>query len=491
MLSKEEKGELLFNRQYIVAPKRLSLFDGWKETLFEHFFIYSHPNLEVTVANNGTLLLIGFLFDSKTPKAGNQDIVNELSQATSVQELAKRLSCYAGRFAILFHEANDIKIIHDATGQREVYYTRRNDEWWLSAQPSLLGKFIPLAPASDEKGFYQAPEFKKRKETIRHTTPYEGVYKLQVNHYLSICSGEVKRYFPNKEIEPVPLATAAVQAASMLRGFMEAAAHRYPLLIAVTGGWDSRLMLAASLPYNPKNTYFIIQHTSLRDTHQDIQTPRQLLGQLGIPFHAHRYSPTLGDEVKKQMRENVPLANENQFSAFYHVFFKQYKTNLNITCVSEFARNYYHYQVDSKKVDGKVLARLNAFGGIAYVEDLYQKWINDSKSIFDKYGYNILDMFYWEEKMGNWLANGRSAMGTVIEDFSLVNCHQLMELFLSVDEKNRDRYFPVLHKKIIEQLDETALSVYPNNSWKYRIIRTLNVIGVYTLYKRLHFRYFR
>jgi len=485
MMTVEEKKELLFNRQFIISSSELNAFEGWNTFRIGNLFLYSHPNLEVTFSrkNEKSVVLLGYIFDSENPTHSNQQVLDRLGENETFEAVLEGSDKYAGRFLIIYHDLIDFKLFHDAAGQREVFYLKE-DNIWLASQPSLLSEYVELQKCVEGAEFYSSEKFKQRKERILNTTPYLGVKHLPVNHYLDLHTGESTRYFPKEQITKQPLEEAVKLSSKYIKGFLEAASHRYTLMVAVTGGWDSRMMLAASL-HLPDCHYFIFKHKHLKDSDQDIKTPKKLLKILGVDYNVIEYDPKLEDDVKALMTKNVELSNPVLYPAFYNEFYKKYKEKLNVTCVSEAARNYFHYQVNGSDVSGATLARLNKFEGFDFVKEQYQKWVDDNSVTFKENGYHILDMFYWEEKMGNWLANGRSAMGSVIEDFSPFNCRELMVIFLSVDEKYRDRYYPVLHKEIIKQLSENVLKIPVNQSLKYIVIKWLVIFRIYPIYKRL------
>ncbi len=470
MMTEEEKNELLFNRQFIISSSELNVFKGWNSNLIGNLFIYSHPNLEVTVTrkNKKSIALLGYIFDSENSTYSNQQVLDVLGENETFEAVLEGSDKYAGRFLIIYHDLSDFKLFHDAAGQREVFYMK-DDNIWLASQPTLLSEYVELKKGVEGAEFYNSEKFKLRKERILDTTQYLGLKHLPVNHYLDLHTGEPTRYFPKKRVTKLPLEEAVKLSSKYIKGFLEAVSHRSKLMIAVTGGWDSRMMLAAAL-HIPDSHYFIFKHKHLKDTDQDIKTPKKLLELLEVDFNVIEYDPELESDVKALMTKNVELSNPVLYPAFYNEFFKKYKDRLNVTCVSEAARNYFHYQANQSD---------------DFVKKQYQKWVDDNAVSFKENGYHILDMFYWEEKMGNWLANGRSAMGSVIEDFSPFNCRELMTIFLSVDEKYRDRYNPILHRKIIEKLSKDVLAVPINGSLKYSIIKWLVIFKIYPIYKRV------
>ncbi|WP_422359479.1 hypothetical protein [Reichenbachiella sp.] len=481
--------ELIYNRQYLLCDEPVSFLEGWNQKpVGDSLTLYVHPNLDLhqVGAADRKLTLVGDLFDPHHPKKSNQEILQSLANESSFNDVLTATFDLAGKFILIYQDSRDLKLFHDAVGLREVFYWKGKPNTPCASQPTLFAQYKKIQPTTDSlaSAFYSSSAFYERKERISETTQYEGLWHLQPNYYLDLRCGKASRYFPNEPLKNIGLEVAVDQSILYLKGIFESMAYRYRLMIAVTAGMDSRIMLALSTHLTQEAFYFILKSDRLKKDSLDITTPQRLLDKMGLPFHILKQGEQVSETVRDTLLQNVELMLHRHFNFWYNVFYQK-KGYLNITSVSEFARNYYHYEADPKNLSGDDLANLNKFKGDIFVSGVYNKWLAESRKSFDEKGYNALDMFYWEEKMGNWLANGRSSMGSVIEDFSPFNCRNLMINFLAVDEKHRGRYNSIFHKKIIEKLCPEALQEPINGSHKYQVINALIKLGIYPLYKRL------
>ncbi|MDW3210009.1 MAG: hypothetical protein R8N23_09085 [Reichenbachiella sp.] len=481
--------ELHFNRQYLLCDEPVSILMGWNQKVVGHSLtLYVHPNLDLNqvIMEDRKLTLVGDFFDPHHPNKSNKEILQGLSNETSFDEVLKATFELAGKFVLIYDDSDDFKLFHDAVGLREVFYWKGQPNTPCASQPTLFDQYKKLEPTSDVLGsaFYSSPLFAERKERISNTTQYEGLEHLQPNHYLDLRSGRAVRYFPNEPLDKVEIEAAVNKSAFYLRGFFKAMVRRYPLMIAVTAGMDSRIMLAASREVSQDVFYFIFQSEDMESNDLDISTPTRLMEKLGLPFHVISDGREASKEEKEIMLKNVELMYARHSEFRYETLVNR-SNHLNITSVSEFSRNYYHYEADPKNLSGNKLATLSKFKSNPFVSKVYAQWLAESREFFDQNGYNTLDMFYWEEKMGNWLANGRSSLGNVIEDFSPFNCRNLMINFLAVDEKYRGRFNSTFHRKLIEKLCPEALQEPINGSRKYQIINALVKLGIYPIYKKI------
>ena len=81
--------------------------------------------------------------------------------------------------------------------------------------------------------------------------------------------------------------------------------------------------------------------------------------------------------------------------------------------------------------------------------------IQENKKKLLQKGYNALDFFYWEEKMSNWAAKGKSETRVLdVEMISPFNSRGLLKLFLSTSRNSRESTNSKLHHKIIEHLSD-------------------------------------
>jgi hypothetical protein len=120
------------------------------------------------------------------------------------------------------------------------------------------------------------------------------------------------------------------------------------------------------------------------------------------------------------------------------------------------------------------------------VESQLDKWINENSELFKESKLNIYDMFYWEQRMGNWGAQFPAELDISIEQFSPFNNRLLITTMLSVDEKFR--VFPkyTLYYQIIRKLwEETLQQPIGVESFKNKIKHHIKHIVIHFFAKRL------
>ena len=172
--------------------------------------------------------------------------------------------------------------------------------------------------------------------------------------------------------------------------------------------------------------------------------------------------------------------------SIHNVYYKKdLGSRLNILGIGEIGRTY--FGAAPKKTDGYKLARLLLYKNSQFAVNQCQKWYDDTKTIADKCGVNILTLLYWEQKIGNWGAVGNSESDIVIEEFDPFASHYLLEAWLGTPEKYVKYESNMLFKEIIEKMWPNLLN-YPINPvyGRSEVFRsTLKKIGVHSIVKKV------
>jgi len=385
-------------------------------------------------------------------------------------------------------------MFHDPCGQRQVYYHNNNKDTTLcGSDPSIMNHFVELEKDTSFSisEFVKSATFEEKENAwIGSGTIFQGVEHLMPNHYLNLSDMKSVRFWPNKPIGHLDLEKGAELAAEMLKGSLLAISNRNKLTLAVTAGWDSRILLAASKEAKDNSIYFVSVTGLEGENFHDLVIPKRLFKKLGLPFYAQKCDVELDPEFKKNLENNVAMArinlNKAKFIYKYHLDFDgMISVNGN---VSEIARTCIR-PLFPMKTTGENIAELGYFryGGLSYVTTHLDKWIDDINELCKKNNLNIYDMLYWEQRMGNWGAQYPSEQDISIEQFSPFNNRLLLTTLLSVDEKYRKDPNYILHYKVIEKLwPETLLE--PIGKTGFRRTVKLKIKHVISIFVNLLFR---
>ena len=118
---------------------------------------------------------------------------------------------------------------------------------------------------------------------------------------------------------------------------------------------------------------------------------------------------------------------------------------------AETTRCYFHPHREPRKINAETLAYVAHMTGNRYAIGQFDFWLEDAR-VVEEFSYNTLDIFHWEQKMGNWQAMSQLEWDIAQEVFTPFNCRELLTLLLSVDQEFRKPPDHTLHMRIIETL---------------------------------------
>ena len=467
-----------FRKQFLLT-KQTSFDFAWNKLIFQEFTLFCHPELELTVSKSDEkeLFMLGSMYDWETPEQTNQQLLDTLVRTSLFENFLAGLSKYSGQYIILYSDKNNIFLLNDACAQHEIYYDTSFTTF--GSQPKLIGEVIEMIPhnSQDAKDFYSSRAFLSRKLFVGDSTHVGNIKHLLPNHYIDIKNKAVVRYFPSVPTSQLSSKEVAPKACQMLKGYIKAVAKREKIAMAVTGGYDSRVLFLASLDEDCK--YFVSQHKNMDAKHYDITVPQRLTKMHGKEFEVIPDAETFED-VSDSI--DFPRALPKAGKCFEnHIYL-----NGNI---SELARNYNGFGF-GKKVTAEDLSFISGYYNFSFVVGLYRQWLENA-DLFRTNGYDTLHMYYWEAKnLGVYAAKEKTMMRAIgREVFSPFGSRDLLVLLLSTPQKDRDYCFNKLYNMIMLELSPDALKVPINPCLKKNMIRLMKRLRIYNMYRYLGLKY--
>lgn len=408
------------------------------------------------------LTLLGFMLDWIRPIASNFNILRSLAAvSSSFEKCVEETFELGGRWILVYQDEQEVGIFHDAGGLRQVCYTTgaAGEAVWCASQPDLLAEAAALTVDSDAIDFIDAmeqrdPEYWWPGDRL----PFKNAKVLLPNHSLSLNNGRCRRFWPFADYQLRPMDEVCRRACDKLTGIIRSAANRYDLAVGLSAGWDSRLMLAASRGIKDQLTIYTAQTPQRGDQHRDIAVPRKLTRRLGLNhviivhpehasaefsrlFNAHTWQPHLGFAAGVQ-------AEFDQF---------RYSKMAVIGNVSEIAKlPYRNRQIQKNARHEQVLASLVGMDGLDFASEAIGDWLSD---VDGSSGYQTLDLFYWEQRIGRWLAANLVEFDFGWKDiFIPFNVRSLICDLLACKERYRQPSEPALYVQMMKSLWPAVLS---------------------------------
>ena len=463
---------LLYRNQFILGPSFIDGFESWKRVKFKDSIrLTVHPGLNICQATHQdrSMLLLGFMLDPENPQADDSEIIGNLLRSCSTfDDVVECTGKFGGRWILIVDDGRAIKLFNDATGLRQVFFTDPNHikDTWCASQAGLIAKILNLEMDEAAVNFIEWCRAKSRDyRWPGNSTPYKEIKHLMPNHHLNLETRETRRFWPNRILSELSLDQAIERIPPILSGLMHSASNRFDLVIALSGGWDSRLMLAACREVKDKLTFMTVKKLGMSENDPDLRIPCRLASKLGLRHDLVEVQPDIKDEFLEAFNKNVPFPHFAKNAAplqadldYYHQSKVQVVGN-----VSEVARRFYNVKPGEQITAAKTssLSGMDHLFAIAFFEN----WFASLNKI---YNFNILDLLYWEQKCANWLAMDHLEYDIAWQDtFSPYNTRNLLVNMLSVDERFRKPPKFELYEKLMSTMWPETLSE-PIHSGRYQ-----------------------
>jgi hypothetical protein len=488
----KEKERLKFRRQYIITKQEIDCpFLHHVYKLKQDYFLYAHIDLQVTQSDRDglQLILLGDMLDWEEPDKDNTAILNDL-QETQYEKFQELTARYAGRFVLIHIDQNNIRLMHDATSCRKIYYYNSGSGFWCASQPHLLAQISGVNRTTDPEklSYYQSEIFKHHNHTyIGDLTCYEPIFQLLPNHYLNLTEGKIYRYWIKTVHERMSMKKTAGICGKMLQGYIKSINHRYNIMLPVTAGKDSRTLLAATKDIQDKVFYYINSESRISRRKEDILIPQKIITEQGQPFHVLDTQIEIDNDFKEIYFSNNPDASHYYLPHIYNYYRNfQDKVNLPGNFVAS-AYDMYGYYV--KKATPELVAVFNWVSDYGFAIDYYKRWLENCMPFCKEHHIRFSTLLYWEERLANWGTQLQIDKDIAQEDLIPYNSRQLINYFFSVKPKYIDRPEFRFFCEIMKQLWPELLLTPINPGFKKRTSTLLFRLGLLQTIRKILFLY--
>lgn len=444
--------------QFVLGPAHPAHLPDWRRTTVGgHLRLTTHPALCLTQERDGEreLTLLGNLLDPLNPDATNTDILRALLVHGTRASLLEASARYGGRWLLIAAHANEVFIFLDALGLRQAFYTdpARTGAVWVMSQPGIGEELLGLTPDAQALAYIDTQTFRCTQEYRwpGAASPFEGLKHLLPNHWLDLATGQSHRYWPTAALAPLSVNAAVDRLMVLMPGLIRAAVARYDVVLSLTAGIDSRMVLASARGVMDRVRVMSLRQGRQPDQHPDIEVPARLLGRLGIGHDVVRAPATMSPEFALNFKRNTHQAHDH-YGHDAEALLKRYgRAYAAITgSGAEVARSPFSDKLPYQKnvrITPEILAWLEYGSVHPFLVSHFTDWLRDAQQPYIK----PLDLFEWEQG-STWLSMVQLEFDVAWQEiFTPFNCRAVLNTFLAVNERYRTQHGAKLCHAFIER----------------------------------------
>lgn len=404
------------------------------------------------------IYVIGYAVDVEKPHYTIDDMCAELYNKISKGLVGPESTrSWNGRWIILALTNQGIAAWGDCCGLKQLFYDAVSGRFSIASQARYIGQLHSYVENSVAKAYIkQAEKMDKEYSWPLNKTAYAEVKRLLPNHY--IFGGKVIRAPLNRE------QGSPQRAATLISNSLRAANNIAPLAVTLTAGWDSRLVLSGC---SNIDSYLAVtlKYDWMDLDHQDIRIAESLSRKKKIE-HRLIDCENVSNEFRKKYLQHSEYGHEywiqmaqavvdGGFSKFFWV-----KGSCNEIIRNSFGV-LYNWQVNAN-----VLCKLFKIPFVPYAIEALNDWLPRAKIYCKINKISVLDLFYWEHRMGSWLAECLNEADISGEMFSPFNSRVYIENGVSVKKNERISPEYRFFKEILKS-NRLYIEELPVNSDRY------------------------
>src|SRR5690606_34633785 len=119
----------LYRRQFLLGPRPIASLPEWwqRVQIGDEWVLHAHPDLLVTQRERDGIqfTLLGFAIDPHYPERGDTEILDALLACVErAGDVLAKTDPLGGRWVLVAADAEGVLLFNDASGLRQVVYTR-------------------------------------------------------------------------------------------------------------------------------------------------------------------------------------------------------------------------------------------------------------------------------------------------------------------------------------------------------------------------------
>ena len=461
----EAEVQALYPRGFALLPRVLprKTPDCWQQTALPGGRVWAcDPLLETEIWQNDSgdwLVLAGICLDTHRPTADLATIAKRMRRKLRFGRnyFLDYLDQLGGRFVLAYEWRKTPFFYTDAGGTKAAFYAKIDGGVVVSSHASLTADLAQTESGAPRSSSAVEPwRESKRAGFPGHFTPFEGVFHLTPNVRLNLNDGTTERFYPRKQLkvcdeQKLPEILKSIQQLMDTQVQLLKTLNR-PLVASLSGGVDSRFVLACTVKHSRDILYFTYHHRS--DYDQDLRISQELAERLKLEHLVIRWDPKVASGGSDSREYKAFLRNMKKATYLHHGhrLAWNYQQQLPANAIhiggelSEILQAFWsttawYWEEWAKPFTPAKMARAYGTQGNKQIEDFFNRFDRDVSfaDIRQEDGYDPFDFFYWEHRMGTWRSHVSIESDPSFDAVSLFACRKLLELGLCLPVGVRHR----------------------------------------------------
>lgn len=456
---------------YLISENQIqNLKDNQTFHIGNHYLYYSN-DLKFThyKTEYDEIVILGYCFDTHCIEDTEEDIAKKLVQMIKNKEnFHEMINRINGRYVLIVKDESGVIIYPDATTMRPIFY---HDNFPVIASHSYLVK------EAVEKQYEVT--VKNRNYTVNgflDFSKFENIYKLNPNNYRNLNQGSNVRFFPSEDYCQKNVEQLIEESEGVIKNEIEWVKKQPDIFMTLTGGIDSRVTLSflhdrmiPMLTYMTENKGMTAYaKTTYANDYKIVNT---IADDLNLN---HEFRTINSSEVPKEYNTVFRGQMESGHSIGLSYMFAtspEYHNKLHVkSTIYELSKLAFRMELyKSNKIEDYLTAMNNnipkhLIKDQAFKNDALKGYLDRNHlSYASSKGYYLMDLFYQEQRMGNWHSNITSETDNTMEVFVFMNTREMINILTSQSLNDRKDF--TLFKEWIAKY-WGVLNYYPINKSK-------------------------
>lgn len=419
----EQYNHIRLRRQWYLGKTAPKITIDWKSIqITNEYTLYFHKDQKVSLNSNKGMktVVIGIAID--IDNIGSASKFSSTDNANSFNSINNTVKKLGGSYVVIASSEQNIRIYNDPSGMMGVYFA----DGQAASSPTLLSPLIENDKILKDFTFGPGNDW-----YTGSATPYTGVKKLIPNCALDLTSNSFTRFWPKYEdLNPGGEKPELIldKITYLLRAMMTGVASQGKVLCSITGGQDSRVVLAASKNHWKNFSFFTLRGDWIQQG--DIHYASMIAHKAKLAHQFYDIIPNEKwlDELYNEIGANESIGTRRSIASTCLRLAGQDTIHVNGN-LGALCKSYYWHNKHPKTFKADAVSRDFTKPGKITMHGIAE-WSKTLTHVTDP--ATLYNLFYLEQRAGRWISAGENCSRLFYESYTPFNHRDFFSLVSSL-----------------------------------------------------------